>query len=755
MIIIEGTLESIVYRNSGNSYTVARVFTEDGTITVVGYFSYLPIGTTMKMSGDMTYHKKYGEQFKIKRLLDAEKINYSNNMEAYLRSGAIAKIGPKTADNIIEMFGEDTYDIFKNHPDRLLEVKGIGKSTLEKIMDSFNDQIDMKEVLIELANYGISNNLANKLFSKYGESVIDMINKNPYMLIDTTEGIGFKTADSIAKESGILNNDENRIEAGLVHLLYNSTNEGHSFLYLDNLINKGCDYLNIKDDDYNNCKKKFLTSKNIKGVMENFEERIYPRKIHNAENYISVKLNKLLKKPIKDVNFDIDSRIRMIESLDNITFGENQIKAIKDAFLNRILIITGGPGTGKTTTLKSILTIAQEQGIRYAIAAPTGRAAKRMEEATGRESKTIHRLLEYQFNGRFMEFGKNEKDPLEFDMIIIDEMSMVDTQLFFDLMKAVKNNVRLILLGDVNQIPSVGSGNVLSDLINSEIINTVHLEKIFRQAGGSMIIDNAHRINEGMFPLLNEKNSDFFMIASEKELDTVKIIKDLVKTRLPQFMGIESIKDIQIMAPMKKGVAGVENLNYEIQDTINPQDFSKDEIVYSKYIFRQGDKVMQMKNNYQIEWKAYTSDRVEYDSGLGIYNGDIGFIKEIDSFRKTLVVDFDGKEVEYDENSIHELTLAYAITIHKSQGSEFPVVVIPIHYAPEILANRNLIYTAITRASKLVVLVGKDLRLQAMIKNTFVSKRNTGLKDKLIKHSRFIKGETEKDKLLNMRPRYN
>lgn len=750
MLVLEGTLDSIVFRNPGNSYTVAKVLTEDGIITVVGYFPFLPIGSEMKMSGEMVFHDKFGEQFKIKRMI-TEKIDYSNSMEAYLRSGAIDKVGPKMTDRIIAKFGDDTYDIFKNSPERLLEVEGIGKKTLEKIIDSFNDQIDMKEALIELANFGITNNLANKLLSKYGDNVVDIIKENPYLLIDSTDGVGFKTADQIAKESGIQNNDVNRIEAGLVYLLNLATRDGHSFLYLDELLNKGFDYLQINIEDYKNAEKKFLLNKNIRVLREeNNSYKVYPKSIINAENYISMKINKLLKTPVRFSDFDILPRISMMESLEEIKFGEKQVEAIKNAFSNRVLIITGGPGTGKTTTLKSILNIADELGFNYALAAPTGRAAKRMEQATGRDAKTIHRLLEYQFNGSFMEFNKNQKDPLDNDMIIIDEMSMVDTSLLYDLMNALKDDVRIVFLGDVNQIPSVGSGNVLKDLIESNIIPIIKLDKIFRQTGGSMIIDNAHKINEGIYPIMNTKGTDFFMIASEKEVNTVEIIKELIKTRLPKFTGISSINDIQIMTPMKKGIGGVENLNVEIQNTINPPDNKKDEIKYRDMIFRLGDKVMQTKNNYQVEWKAYTIDRIEYDNGLGIYNGDIGFIKEVDTYNNTLTVDYEGKEVEYTEDSFNEITLAYAITIHKSQGSEFPVVVIPIHYAPEILANRNLIYTAITRASKFVVLVGKDTRLLSMIKNTYVNERNTGLKEKIIKHNRIIR-DYDQTKLFNMR----
>lgn len=751
MIVIEGTVENIVYRNNENSYTVARLLTEDGMITIVGYFSYQPVGAEMKVSGDIVYHKKFGEQFKVKRVLNTE-TNYKSSMEAYLKSGAVDHIGPVLADRIIEKFGEETYDIFKDNPDRLLEVEGIGKKTFEKIMSSFNDQVDLREVMIELANFGISTELGNKLFSKYGDGVIEIIKINPYKLIEENSGIGFRTADRIALDSGVSENDINRIEAAMVYMLTRSVDEGNIYLPLENLIKRTGKYLKLPDTDIEKGIDKFATNRNICLQIYDGEKRAYLSNYFYNENFIALKLDKLNKKPINNFGMiDIDSRIRSIEELDNIKFGKRQIDAIKDAFNKRILIITGGPGTGKTTTLKSILKIAEELGFSYGLTAPTGRAAKRIQEATGKDAKTIHRLLEYQFNGDFMEFYRNEENPLEQDMIIIDEMSMVDSTLFSQLLRALREDVRLIMLGDVNQIPPVGAGNVLKDLINSNEFDLITLDQVYRQKEESGIITNAHRINQGMVPILNKKDSDFFMMKSPNEKTTVETIKELVSKRLPEFYNVDSLKDIQILAPMKRGVSGIENLNYEIQNSMNPPDFSKGEIVYKDNIFRLGDKVMQTKNNYQVSWKAYTEDRIEYDSGEGVYNGDIGFITEVDTFSNTLTVSFDEKEVEYDENNLNELTLAYAITIHKSQGSEFPVVIIPVHYAPEILANRNLIYTAITRAKKLLVLVGKSNRLKTMIDNTYINKRFTSLDEKIVEFSNFIEDdETYKIPMLSL-----
>ncbi|MDO5027922.1 MAG: ATP-dependent RecD-like DNA helicase [Bacillota bacterium] len=744
MLVIEGLVESIVYRSEKNSYTVARLATEDGMLTIVGYFPYQPIGASIKASGEMIYHDKYGEQFKVKRLL-SKTATFSNSMEAYLRSGAIDYIGPTLAERIIDQFGDQTYDIFKNTPEKLMEVPGIGKKTYKKIMDSFNDQVDLRDLMIELSNYGISKNLGEKLFQKYGDGVLEVIKKNPYLLIDAVDGISFRTADQIAKEAGVKENDPNRIEAAMVYLLKAASNEGSSYLPYEDLKLRTKDFLRLEDKDIENSEKNFATNRNISLVQEGRIVKAYLSKLYSCENYIALKINKLNKTGLYCPLASIDSKISMIESLENINFAPQQKEAIKSAFKNRVLIITGGPGTGKTTTLKAILHIAEELGISYCLAAPTGRAAKRMEEATGQESKTIHRLLEYQFNGSHMVFGKNEENLLDQEMVIVDEMSMVDTQLLTDLLRAMGSRSRLILLGDVNQIPSVGPGNILKDLIGSSLLPIVELKKIFRQEGGSKIVDNAHRINQGYLPLLNEKGSDFFMIASKSEVETVNNIKSLVATRLKNFYGFDPKKDIQIMTPMKKGLVGVENLNFELQNSLNPPDFSKDELVFGACVFRLGDKVMQTKNNYQMEWEAYTEDRIVYDSGSGIYNGDIGFIKKVNSLSRTLVVDFDGREVSYTEEDLKDLTLAYAITIHKSQGSEFPVVIIPIHYAPELLANRNLIYTAITRAKKLVVLVGKEQRLKTMIDNTYVNERFTGLREKIKDFNRVVIGDGKKN----------
>lgn len=729
MFILEGTIESIIYRNNKNSYSILRVLTEDGTITMVGYIPMQQIGTKIRVRGEMVYHDKYGEQFSVKKFLNTEQ-TYSTNMEAYLKSGAIDGIGPALAGRIIEAFGDETYDIFKNNPHRLKEVKGIGDKTYVKIIESFQSQADLSDIMIDLANFGIDTNLGTNLFQKYGENVVEIIKENPYRIMDE-EGIGFRTADAIAMEVGIKKDDPRRLTAAVDFILDRSKNDGHTYLPGQELEKRLEDFLDLESVSVDRILDNIGYNSDTVFMKDGSGLRAYSLDMNNAEKYIGLKLSILQDQGLGYHNIDLASRIKMIEDLDSKKFASKQKEAIEAAFANKVLVITGGPGTGKTTILNAILRIGRDLGVSFLLAAPTGRAAKRMSETTGVEAQTIHRMLEYKFNGYYMKFERDETNPLEEELIVVDEMSMVDTSLFFHLLKALRPETRLILIGDANQIPSVGPGNVLKDIIASKMVRVVELDEIFRQEKDSYIVENAHRINAGKKPILNAKDSDFFMIKGDSQEASLEIIKDLVGHRLPDFYDLDPLKDIQVLSPMKKGLVGIENLNFQLQDSMNKKDFKKPEILYKDKTFRLGDKVMQNRNNYDLEWKAYTDQGLSYDMGTGVYNGDIGFIRNIMEDDKSLEVDYDGRVVEYKEDDLEDIDLAYAITIHKSQGSEFPVVIIPMHYTPQVLGNRNLIYTAITRASKLLVLVGKVERFIQMVQNTYTSKRFSSLTERI------------------------
>lgn len=733
-MIIEGTIERLVYRNNKNSYTVARLGTDDGTMTIVGYIPMQSPGASVRLRGEMVEHETYGEQFSVSKVLDID-ADYSNNMEAYLKSGAITGVGPAIADRIIKKFGEETYDVFKNEPERLMEVHGIGKKTYEKIIDSFNSQADLNEILIELTSMGLTPAASSELFKRYGENIVTLIKENPYRLMGENVGIGFNRADEIALKSGVEITDPNRVSSCAKYLLDRSKDDGHTYLPLDELVDQLSHTLKLEKRAVEYVIEYNTMGQDIWLMNQNGEERAYLIDLSATESHIGLKLKTIDNEEIPSHNINTDHYIDRMQSLGGFEFADKQKTAIHEAFNNNLLIITGGPGTGKTTTLNAILEIAADFGISYKLAAPTGRAAKKMSEATGREAMTIHRLLEYRYNGYQMVFERNEENPLQQQMIIIDEMSMVDTYLFSALLSAIQLGARLIMLGDVDQLPSVGPGNVLTDIIYSGRVPIVRLDEIFRQEEGSHIVDNAHRINVGAAPLVNQKDSDFFFLETSGQSQTLSTIKELINKRLPTYYNVDPQKDIQVLTPMRKGIVGTENLNKEIQSHINPRSIQKPELQTKDGIFRVGDKVMQNKNNYEAEWIAYTDENVEYDRGLGVYNGDIGTVVDINEDSGTLLVDFDLKKIEYSGEDLEQLELAYAITIHKSQGSEFPVVVIPIHYTPYMLGNRNLIYTGITRGAKLVVLVGKKQRLLDMIENTYMSKRYTSLSERIVEMS--------------------
>lgn len=739
MITIEGVIEDIIFRNDENGYTVAILGTDQGSLTIVGSTPFINTEETVKLTGDMTYHNNYGEQFQFESLEIVIPTSLKG-IENYLGSGLIPGIGPKTAKNIVKKFGADSLDIIQYSPDKLLKVKGIGKKTLKSIVESYEDQREIRDIMIFLQNYNISVAYGMKIYKKYGPDTKKVIEENPYKLSEDIYGIGFKRADEIAKNMGITGNNPNRIKAGLRYTLLEAIGEGHCYLPKGELIPKAREILEVSEEEILNNLQDMAMLDDIVLINRGEDADIYSKHLYQAENTVARKLVEIASCKLEDEKVDLDRKIQEIEDQEKIEFASEQIEAIKESIDNGLLVITGGPGTGKTTTINAIIKICEDMGLAVTLGAPTGRAAKRMAETTGREAKTIHRLLEYSFmEESAMAFGKDEDSPIEADLIIIDESSMIDILLMNSLLKAVSVGTRLILVGDIDQLPSVGAGNVLRDIIDSGEIKLVRLEHIFRQSEESMIIVNAHRINQGIYPILNKNNKDFYFIKKSQGQDILKTIIDLCSERLPSFYDLDKFSDIQVLSPMKKGDVGVNALNEELQKNLNPASKDKDEKQVGNTLYRVGDKVMQMKNNYNMEWTLIRAG-IKIDKGEGIFNGDMGIITSIDEASKELVILFDEeKEVKYAFNQLDELALSYAITVHKSQGSEFPVVVMPISWGPPMLLMRNLLYTGITRAKQLVVLVGEERYLQNMIRNNKIASRYSNLNEKIVKSVELLK----------------
>lgn len=731
METINGYVDHIIYRNADNGYTVLVLIYEEEEVTCVGYFSDIAEGENIEAKGEYTDHPTYGIQFKISSF--EEKAPQDElAIERYLGSGAIKGIGIALAARIVRRFKEDTFRIIEEEPERLAEVKGISEHKAMEIADQVNAKKDLRQAMIFLQQYGIHVNLAVKIYNTYGQEIYRILKENPYQLADDMEGVGFRTADEIAAKVGIRTDSDFRIRSGIQYALLQAAGEGHTYLPMDELTRRTSLLLDI---DPEHIEKHYMNlAMDRKIVMRQNEDvtQIYSASFFYMEANVATMLKQLnIKYDISDA--EIEQRIHAIEKKSDIQLDEHQIQAVREAIRNGVLVITGGPGTGKTTTINTIIRYFEMEGMDIFLAAPTGRAAKRMSETTGFEARTIHRMLE--LNGGMdgnAGFERNEQNPLETDVIIIDEMSMVDISIMYSLLKAVVAGTRLILVGDVNQLPSVGPGSVLKDIIDSHQFNTVMLTKIFRQASTSDIIVNAHKINRGEEITLDNKSMDFFFL---KRYDADKIINvtlQLIKQKLPKFVEAAEY-DIQVLTPMRKGLLGVERLNGILQQYMNPPDKKKTEKEYNGTVFREGDKVMQTKNNYQLEWEIRSKYGLSIEKGTGIFNGDMGIIQQINEFAETMTIAFDeNRMVEYSFKLLDELELAYAITIHKSQGSEYPAVVIPLLTGPRMLMNRNLLYTAVTRAKKCVTLVGNDETFNMMIQNTTELKRYSGLKDRLI-----------------------
>ena len=725
-----GTIEEIIFRNETNNYTVLAVKSNSKIITVVGKFPQVSAGLGLELQGEMTNNPKYGEQFNAKEIKVLQPSN-SLAIERYLSSGIIKGIGPVTAKKIVDYFGSDTLAILEYNPMRLAEIKGISKEKATNIAEAYSECKVMQESVMFLQSHSISTNLALKIFDVYKNNTINQVKNNPYKLVEDIDGIGFNTADAIAQKTGVDPMGEDRIKAGLIHCLKQaSEKEGHTFLYQTNLIETALNLLSFLPEDEAKLKRvlDYMTVEgSVKCFLHKNEEVVMTTKFYYQELYIARKLCALSQNMFEN-NVDFTSSIDHYQNLNKITLNNDQVSAVTTALTNGTAIITGGPGTGKTTILKCILSILEANNKKVLLCAPTGRASKRMGESTNKEAKTIHRALEMTpTNGKGNIFNRNEGNPIDADVVIIDEMSMVDVSLFYSLLKALKSTTRLIMVGDKDQLQSVGAGNVLRDMIESEDIKTVHLHQIYRQDKDSLIIVNAHLINSGKMPTIYNSSKDFFY-ENEKDLEIcAEKIVDLISTRMPKHFNINAEK-IQVLAPMRAGVCGIDNLNKKLQMVLNPY-FKGIQIQdeYTKY--HVGDKVMQTVNNYDM---SYTKQGKfgDTEEGTGVYNGDIGKIIDISPNTYETTVEFeDGKKCIYPRNDLNQLTLAYAITIHKSQGSEFDAVVIPLVPGAPVIITRNLLYTAITRAKKVVVLIGPKQHLARMIYNNYTSKRYTLLKE--------------------------
>lgn len=722
MIEIEGTVVNIIYRNEENLYTVFRLNTNDGEITVVGKLFEINIGDILSITGDLVFHNDYGEQVnlkKYKKILPSSK----EQIEKYLSSGVIDHIKEKRAKTLVEYFGEDALEVLSKSPDRLLEIPGIGEKTAKKIHESILKLEDSREVSLYLQKFNLGNKMMAQIYSKYKNEAIDIIEENPYQLVEDIRGIGFPTADKIAQSIGINHDSEFRIKAGISHILIEAANnDGDCYIEYDNLINRTSKLLGINKDKIES-QIPYLVFENRINI-ETIDEKklVYSSLIYQIEMNIVSKLLKLLKADNSLSDIDIDKEIKYIEKLENIEYSDTQKLAIKKAIEEKLMIITGGPGTGKTTIIKAIVSIIKNLRYDYALCAPTGRAAKRMEESTGEEASTIHRMLGYKSIDEDIMIEYNSENPLDVDVLIVDEVSMVDIFLMNNLLQALSDSTILIFVGDSDQLPSVGPGNILNDMIASNIIPVIKLNKIFRQGEGSNIVRNAHLINQGKYPILNEEGKDFFFVHTRNDKETLETIVDLVVNRLPNHYKVDPRKDIQILTPSRRGICGVDNINKRLQEKLNPEEFNKSEIKVKDNIFREHDKIMQIKNNYDIELKDHYLNTTK-----GLYNGDIGYIRNVFLDNKTIEAIYDDKVCIYTSKQFSEIVLSYTATIHKSQGSEFPIVIIPMANIPYMLLNRNILYTGITRGKSVVVLVGNENIMRKMINNNNIKKRKSTL----------------------------
>ena len=729
LLSIEGSVEKIIYQNEENGYTVCEIFTpSDEIFTLVGNMPYLSEGETVSALGSWVNHATFGKQFKVE-FYEKQLPATETAILKYLASGAVRGIGKVTARRIVSQFGADSFEVIEHNPQWLSEIPGISPKKAEQISASFAAQFGMRNVMMFCREY-FGPTTAVRIYKKWGNGAVERINQNPYILCGEIYGVGFEKADAIAKDLGMKKNAPERIAMGLKYvLMHNAASNGHSFLPLDKLCAVAKRLLSCEMNEIEDEAAALETRGEIVCVRHEGMKCAYLRDYYEAEKYTAEKLC-ALDRAGKNLGEDnVLSLISMVERESNMEYAVLQKRAICQAASNGVFILTGGPGTGKTTVVRAIIRVFDAMGLRIALAAPTGRAAKRMSQSAGEEAKTVHRLLEMEYGAEDkLRFRKNEKDQLEDDVIIIDEASMLDLMLTDALLKAIKPGARLILIGDVNQLPPVGAGHVFDDIIKSDRFATVELTHIFRQAQESLIVTNAHAVNHGEYMNLESKSGDFFFLPRQEDAQTAATIAELCKKRLPKSYGLTVFDGIQVITPSRKGDAGTEMLNSALQSVINPPARGKAEKKVRDFTLREGDKVMQIKNNYDIEWNKNGTQ------GFGIFNGDIGVIKKIDLSEELITVDFEDKICEYDYTMLDELELAYAITVHKSQGSEYPIVIMPLYrYTPKLL-TRNLLYTAITRAQSIVILVGNGEVAKAMVDNNRQTKRYTGLRYALEKY---------------------
>ena len=733
---ITGYVDHIVFQNSENGYTVMILMTEGEEVTCVGMCKGLGQGENITAEGEYIEHPVYGRQFKIQNY---ETVTPTDRvgMERYLGSGAIRGVGEALAARIVKKFGDDTFRIIEEEPERLAEVKGISERKAQEIAIQMEEKKDLREALVYLQQYGISNTLAVKIYNTYGAEMYSVMRENPYRLAEDVSGVGFRIADEIAGRIGIHTDSDYRIRSGILYTLLQAVGEGHCYLPLEQLLCRGAELLEVTEDNIRPQVGNLIVERKLVAKGEAvFAAPYYYAELNCANMLRNLNIPMVEAENLPSQDAAIRKRLeRMAENL-SMELDELQLKAVEESIKNGLFILSGGPGTGKTTTINMIIRYFESEGMDIFLAAPTGRAAKRMTEATGFEAKTIHRLLELNSalsgdDSRKANFERNQENPLEADVVIIDEMSMVDIQLFQALLKAILPGTRLILVGDVDQLPSVGPGQVLRDLMNSKAFPMVTLETIFRQAGQSDIVVNAHRINKGEQIALDNKSKDFFLLERSDVNVIYKHMIQLIRDKLPRYVNATPF-DIQVLTPMRKGSLGCETLNGILQRYLNPADPCKKEHACGNAVFREGDKVMQIKNNYQLEWEIVGRYNIPIDKGLGVFNGDMGRIREINDTAATLTVEFDdGRRVNYPFSGLEELELSYAITIHKSQGSEYPAVILPLLGGPRMLFNRNLLYTGITRARNCVTILGSSETVRNMIDNVSENRRYTALEQRI------------------------